>query len=49
MIYPLVNEFIARSVLGSPMDGAEPIFVQSMGYAPMKSGPFIDVSPTTLD
>jgi len=45
-LYPLMNEFIARHFVGDKPDftSAEPVFPQSMGYAPMRSDPFIDIS-----
>lgn len=44
-MYPLLNEFIARH-FEDPQDFAskKPVFPQSMGYAPMKSDEFIDIS-----
>ena len=44
-MYPLLNEFIARSHMEKPDFASKtPVFPQSMGYAPMKSDEFIDIS-----
>lgn len=44
-MYPLMNEFIARANDATPdYSSKEPLFQHSMGYAPMKSDKFINIS-----
>lgn len=44
-LYPYINEFIARHFVGDKdFESLVPVFPHSMGYAPMKSDDFINIS-----
>ena len=48
-LYPYITEFIARyNTDGAVMADPKPSFVQQVGYSPMKTGEFEDVSPQGL-
>lgn len=47
-VYPYITEFIARAKTGTPFSNPEPLYTQSMGYSPMMSEEFEDVSPLAL-
>jgi len=44
-LYIYITEFIARAETGTAMDIPIPLYVQEVGYSPMKSNPFTDISP----
>ena len=45
-IYPYITEFIARSIQGDQfVNQTDALFNQTMGYAPMESVTFTDISP----
>lgn len=47
-VYPYIAEFIARAKTSTAYDQATPLYKQQMGYSPMSSVKFQDVSPLAL-
>ena len=43
--FPYLTEFIARAKMNHPMTDPEPLFNQTLGFAPMQSVQFEDISP----
>ena len=45
-MYAYITEFIARAKLGSDMSSSDALYDQTVGYAPMQSGEYEDISPS---
>ena len=45
-LYPFITEFIARlNTDGADFTSTDPLFVTQVGYSPLKTVPFEDISP----
>jgi hypothetical protein len=47
-LYPYLAEFIARTKIGSNINSPNPLYTQQVGYTPMKSSKFENISPIGL-
>ena len=45
---PYMSEFIARYKSGTSMSQATPMFVQQVGYSPLRSVPFTNIDPIAI-